>query len=170
MLLLIECYFLEVLHYLFLKQVVQNQVMQGTDLNFKTFWINLSVAVMAMWSQFLFIFKTVLSSSCHWLLYLNLTPDGINTLTTIILLVCNYRGAGLFLFGLNCSFKVFIFYWETIFTRKFISFYHMKQSSSIIMPQSYLPWNYFWHNYFQFWMFSHVTNAFAINLTTNMFC
>ena len=51
----------------------------------------------------------------NWVQYLDLTPDGINPLTTTFLWVCSYWGAWLFLRGLVWSFKN-IFY--LFFTEK----------------------------------------------------
>ena len=76
----------------------------------------------------------------------DLTSDWICHLTTVFLWVCNYWHTGLFLSGLVCSCKVvldLVFYWETSLPGN----YDIRQPSSKITLESYLPWYCFWHNY-----------------------
>lgn len=150
-LLIIESIFVKVLQYL-LKQWLlwcDHSSDAGDSSEFYNILnkpISLLVALMAIWSHFLFFklcCQAIITHYCNWVQYLDLKPDWINPQATIFVWVCNHWVSWLFLSWPVFSFKAFLFicYWEAISTWKFISFCDIKQS--------YLPWNDFWYNYFK---------------------
>ena len=137
------------MHYLFLQQLVENLMMQGTQLNFTKFWINLSVPSNTMWSRFLFFLKQWCQATITWLPQLRpiFRSSNHNFFTGVQLLRC-----WTFYLDLFAQSKLFFTYFFTekhFCLKSFIFLFDKNQPSSRIILQSCLRWNYFWYNYFK---------------------